>query len=503
MTSSIETLPTPPVGDGAATMERPSPAGARGRRPHLLRWGAATVVWALMVAAVVLSIYSADSNLSKGGWGAALLILLLVSGVPVALCMLAVGLVGIHAIVGNTAVIRVLMDVPFGSMASWTLSVLPMFVLMGLILWSSGATERLYRGSQLYLGRLPGGLAVTTNLAGAGLAAASGSTVGITYALARIGVPEMLRAGYDKKYVLSSVLMSGMSGQLIPPSVLLVVYAGVAEVGIGQQLAAGIVPGLLLAASYATYLVIRATLQPRLAPKVEIPRVTMRERVRITGAMLPIPLLSIVVIGGMLLGVFTATEAGAFGAFGALIIGAVYLGRKKFVKAAGSALVGTASSVGQIMFLLFGTAVMSQFMALSGVPGWLVELVSDMNLSRVSLLLLLIAVYIVLGMFLDPIAMILLTVPVMVPILSVYEISPIWFGVFVVILCEVGMVTPPVGILSYVLHRIVQDDDVRLGNRISLGDVFKAALGIIPVALFVILLLIFFPDLVGFFNVDG
>lgn len=492
---TLRTRVMTPSAEGEGAVGKP-PAGSGSGGAGSGWYLAGPVAALLLLGGLCWALFQPVESEAKGAIALLMMLVLLFLKVPVAVAMATPAIFGIYALAGEIPVQRTLMDVPFSSVASWSLSVLPMFIFMGLMLWRSGATNRLYRGAGLWLSWLPGGLAVTTNVAGAGLAAASGSTVGITHALGRIGIPEMLRAGYDKRLALGSVLMAGMSGQLIPPSVLLVVYAGVAQVAVGPQLLAGVVPGLLVAGASACLLVAVAFMRPRLAPRAGSGTASWSERLSSVVGMAPVPLLSGLVVGGLLTGVFTATEAGAFGALGALLIASVTLRFRELRHAVGSALMMTVSGVGQIMFLLLGTAFMGRFIALSGLPGWLVSTFDELGIARIEFLLLLIMVYLVMGAFLDPIAMILLTVPILLPIAEGYAVSPIWFGVFVVLLAELSMVTPPVGILSYVVHRLVQDPEVRGDASIRLKDVFSAALWVLPVALAVLLLLVFFPGLV-------
>ncbi|PXY27695.1 TRAP transporter large permease [Prauserella muralis] len=491
------TVPNETLDARVAARDAASPnAGSGGAAPGSGWYWAVPAAGLLVLIVLGWAMFQPFGNEAKGAAALLMMLVLLFLKVPVAVAMAVPAIAGIYALAGEIPLQRTLMDVPFSSVASWSLSVLPMFVFMGLMLWSSGATTRLYRGAGLWLGWLPGGLAVTTNVAGAGLAAASGSTVGITHALGRIGIPEMLRAGYDKRLALGSVLLAGMSGQLIPPSVLLVVYAGVAQVAVGPQLLAGVIPGLLVAVASAGLLVAVAVVRPRLAPRARSGTASWSERFSSVAGMAPVPLLSGLVVGGLLAGVFTATEAGAFGALGAVLIAAVTLRPRELGRALSSALRMTVSGVGQIMFLLLGTAFMGRFIALSGLPGWLVSTFDELGITRIEFLLLLILVYLVMGAFLDPIAMILLTVPVLLPIAEGYAVSPLWFGVFVVLLAELSMVTPPVGILSYVVHRLAQDPEVRGDVSIRLKDVFTAAVWVLPVALAVLLVLVFFPQLV-------
>jgi C4-dicarboxylate transporter, DctM subunit len=433
---------------------------------------------------------------AKGSVTLALMLVLLLARVPVAVAMAVPGLLATWGLAGAMPLAGTMVEVPFTTAASWSLSVLPMFIFMGLLLWRSGATRRLYEASRLWLGWLPGGLAVTTTVSGAGLAAASGSTVGITHALARIGLPEMLKSGYDRRIALGSVLMSGMAGQLIPPSVLLVVYAGVAQVPVGPQLVAGVLPGILLATTICLALVVWCTVRPSLAPRTRT-REPWGFRVRALLAALPVPALSLLVIGGLLNGVFTATEAGAFGCLGAFLIAVLMLRSPSgIVRETSSALVTTVASVGQIMFLIVGTALLTRAVALSGLPVLLVEKVNALGVGRLTFLLLLVVLYLALGAFLDPIAMMLLTVPFLLPVMGSLDIDLIWFGVFVVLLAELGMVTPPVGLLVFIVHKLAQNPSVRGATEIRLSHAFTAASWMLPVALLVVLVLIAFPGVV-------
>jgi C4-dicarboxylate transporter, DctM subunit len=425
-----------------------------------------------------------------------MLFCLLTIRIPVAIAMALPGVLGLWVIRGWPATTRGMMEIPFSSVAGWTLSVIPMFIFMGLMLWRSGATAVAYEGARAWLAWLPGGLAITTNFAGAGLAAVSGSTVGITYALGRIGIPEMLASGYNRRLSVAAVLMAGTGGQLIPPSILLVIYAGIAGTAVGPQLLAGFAPGILLALSYGILIVAIAVVLPHMAPRSSsMPTSEMwRERWRTAARIWPIPLLLVVVVGGLYMGVFTATEAGAVGALGAMIMGFLYLKPRKFPLALWKALLGTVSSVGSIMFLLMGAVFFNRLIVVSGAASSFAGFIDDFGFGRVGFLLALIGLYLVLGMFMDPIGMMLVTVPILMPALRLLEIDLLWFGVFVVLLAELSILTPPVGILSYVLHTVVRDREVSGDVEITLGDVFTGALWFIPISVVVLLVLIAIPD---------
>jgi tripartite ATP-independent transporter DctM subunit len=416
---------------------------------------------------------------------------------PIAFAMLLPALLGMYALRGERLVESTMTTLAFGQIANWTLSVVPMFILMGLLLWRAGLTESLYRAGRHWLGWLPGGLAVGTNLAGAGLAAVSGSSVGTTYALARIGIPEMLKAGYDKRLAVGAVIVAGLPGQLIPPSIMLVIYAGIAEVPIGPQLLAGVGPGILVAILFTVMIVGFAL---KWAPaeteemRAEAARITTKDRLRSALNTWPVPLIMGVIIFGMFSGVFTATEAGAVAALFSLVIAVIWQ-RKNALRAIADASVGTVSSVGAIFLMLVGVEALSRMFTLTGISTGFAELVEHMDLGRVSFLLLMMVVYIILGTFMEPLPMMVLTIPVLMPTLVSLDISLLWYGVFAVFMGELAVVTPPVGILAFIIHQITKEPEVNQGQKITLNDVFNACWWFMPMAIIVTVVLIFFPEI--------
>lgn len=435
-----------------------------------------------------------------GALGLGLMLWLLMMKIPVAIAMLTGGGVGIWALAGWDVLSSTFRTLPFSSVASWSLSVIPMFVFMGLLLWRSGAAERLYDASRHWLGWLPGGIAVGTNFAGAGLASISGSTLGVTYALGRIGIPEMLRANYDRRLATATILMAGTGGQLIPPSILLVIYAGIASVPVGVQLLAGLLPGIILALAYGIFLVTIGIAAPRLvgrSPGVHGETIgsSWRQRWASLSRIWPLFVLAAGMLGGLYLGFFTATEAGSFGAAGALLIATLHQRQRGVLSAVRHALGDTVKSCAAILVLIVGAAVLSRFLILSGVASWMVTTVSELELSRYEFLFALLVIYLILGMFLDPLTMMLITVPILLPILQALEISLTWFGVFVVLLGELAIVTPPVGILTFVVHKITQTKDIGINEEIKLTDIFVGVLWFIPISVAVLVLLIFVPGI--------
>jgi C4-dicarboxylate transporter DctM subunit len=438
-----------------------------------------------------------------------LMMALMLFKIPIGIAMSAAAIFGLYILVGPNAVVGTLKEIVFASFASWSLSVIPMFVLMGVAMGKSGLMGGAYDTARKWLGRLPGGLAIATNFAGAGMAATSGSTIGMTYAIGRVSIPEMIRSGYKPSLAMGATGMAGTLGQVIPPSVLLVIYAGVAETPVGPQLLAGIVPGLTLAVLFAVVIFLWAVLSPGSAPRG--PGFPWTERFASLINLVPMLVIAVVVLGGIYRGVFTATEAGAYGALVALILGlglVVARSRKRIKngestvptrKVVGtyvsSTLMETVSAVAAIMLLLVGVLLLTRVMALSGLAQWVADGVIDLGLSKLSFLLLLIPIYLILGFFLDTLAMMLLTIPVFLAPLVALDVDLIWFGVFLIVLAEIDLVAPPLGVLNFVVLAISQSSTKGMGLDLKITDVFKGVMPFIAACIVMLVLLIAWPDL--------
>jgi len=480
------------VADPAGAVDMDVDVPAKSGRSRIL-----PIALGLIAIVSVIGMFTVEEKIQIGLFGLLLMLMFIALRFPVAISLLAPALIGLWAIRGWKTTAGALSQLAWNSVASWSFSVVPMFVFIGLLLWRSGLTENLYRAGKDWLGWLPGGLAVGTNFAGAGLAAVSGSTVGTTYALTRIGVPEMLKAGYDRRFAISSVVVAGLPGQLIPPSILLVIFAGIAEAPIGPQLLAGIGPGLLVALLFGITFAVMGKLRPQLVggrdARRDLADVTWGERGKSLLGTWPIVVLVPIIFIGMFSGVFTATEAGAAAAIVAIVMVLLWRRERGAFGDIGSAAVGTIATTGAIMFMLIGASALGRMLTLSGLSTALAEGIKGMELDRIEFLLLMMLIYLFLGMFMEPLAMMLLTVPLLIPTLEALDISLLWFGVFVVFLGELAIVTPPVGILAYIVHGLVRDKKVSMGQDVSLRDVFVAVGWMMPVAILIILLLIFFP----------
>lgn len=461
--------------------------------------------WLLIVLLVIavgstIGMFVADQREVVGGLGLVLMLAMIFLKIPIAFSLLVPGLLGMWSIRGFRLIESIFSSAPYGEISSWSMSVIPMFVLMGMLLSATGLTTNLYRAAQQWLWWLPGGLAVGTNVAGAGLAAVSGSTIGTSYALGRVGIPEMIRAGYDRRIAVLAVMSAGLPGQLIPPSILLIIYAGLVETPVGPQLLAGVIPGVLIAIIFCFIFIVVALFFRRhgggdITTEHRVPFPTM---LRSLLSSWPVPILMVVIIGGMFSGVFTATEAGAGAAIVAALLALGTVAKTKNWRPLREAAVDTVSTTGMIFLLLIGAMVLSDMLTQTGISAGFANLITSAGFDRVTFLLVMIVVYLILGMGMDTLAMMALTVPVLVPTLASLDISLLWFGVFVVLLGELAVLTPPVGVLTYIIHSMVQSPKVNLGVKISLKDVFVAVLWVLPGATLLLLLLIWFPEIATF-----
>jgi tripartite ATP-independent transporter DctM subunit len=382
----------------------------------------------------------------------------------------------------------VLRETPFVFAANWDLSAVPMFLLMGAIVTNSGISAMLFRAARVWFAGLPGGLAVATNMAGAGFAAACGSSMAAAAAMARLAVPEMVKHGYDKALATGVVASAGTLAALIPPSILFVLYGIFAEVSIVKLLIAGIIPGLLTAAIYTVMILVRCRLDPALAPPVDpAERENLRrERWKSLKQVWPLLLLILGIIGGLYGGFVTPTEAGAGGAFLAMVIGIALreMSFRRFIAAMKDAMLTTA----QIFFVGMGAVMYTKFLALAGISALFADMIGSWALNPVLLIAAVSVVYLILGMFLDPLGIMLITIPVFVPMFAALKVDLVWFGVIVVKYVEIGMLTPPVGFNVYVVKNAVADS-------IPLETIFRGCVWFLGCEVLIMVLLIGFPQL--------
>ena len=420
--------------------------------------------------------------------GIATLLVLMAARVPIAIALGSVSLVGLTILRGPNAALGIFGNLPMEFGASWTLSTIPMFLLMGSIAFHSGMTASLFEAAKLWLNRLPGGLAVATNFASAGFAAASGSSLATSAAMGRLAIPEMLKAKYDPALATGCVAAAGTLGALIPPSIVFVIYGWYTDTSIAHLLVAGILPGLLTAALYSAMIVMRCRVNPRLAPPI-VTNVSWADRFRILLKIWPIPVLVLAIVGSMFSGIATATEAGALGAFFAILI-ALFSG-KLTIDCLRKSAIETLSSTASIFFVAISAMLFTRFLAYAGLPVVLAEQIALLGLNPLAIVLGLSILYLVLGCFLDPLGVLLLTLPIVVPVMKSAGIDPIWLGVILVKYLEIGMLTPPVGMNVYVVKGVV-------GDAISLLTIFRGVMWFLAAEVVIMALLIGFPSISTF-----
>lgn len=428
------------------------------------------------------------SFLQIGLLGVFSVIVLILLRVPIAVALGVVSFFGFQAMLGSGAAFGLLTAVPYDFAAHWTLSSIPMFLLMGYVCYQTDITKGIFKAARVWLSFLPGGLAVASVCGAALFSAAAGSSIACAAAMGRIAVPEMLKRGYDPGLSTAVVAAAGTMGSLIPPSILLIIYGIFAEVSINKLFLAAIVPGLLTMFGYVAVIIIRTQINPALAPRTD-ENVTWSDRMEALGETWPLLLLVVGVFGGLFTGIFTPTQAGGVGAAMSFVIAAVR-GTLNW-RASKIALVDTAKMTAAIFVIAVGASLFSRFMAISGLPEAMSGLVIEMGASYVTLVVGTAIVFCVLGMILDPLGILLLTLPILLPIYEANHISLIWLGVLATKLVEMALITPPVGLNVFVIKGIV-------GDAVPISLIFSGVIWFLVADVVVLFIMIAFPELIMF-----
>ena len=383
--------------------------------------------------------------------GFILTLVLIAFGLPVAVAMAVVGLGGVWLAGGWDQMVYVLGTSPFESIFPYSFSVIPLFVLMGVFAARAGLSRSLFELVNGFFGHWRGGLAVSTIGACAIFGAICGSSLATVATIGRVAMPEMRRYGYDDSLSSASVAAGGTLGVLIPPSIILVIFGLLTQTSIGKLFVAAIVPGILGTVLYAIAVMIRARMRPELAPRAE--RMGWSGRAALFGRVWPVLGLFFVVIGGIQFGWFSPTEAAAVGAFGAfvlaLIAGSITGATLREIARE------TAALTGMIFLIIIGASFFNFFLETTGLPRMLAEAIANSGLSPTVVMVLILLFYIVLGCFMDSMSMVLLTVPLLAPVAVALNFDMIWFGVLVVTVAEIGLITPPVGMNLFVVQATV------------------------------------------------
>lgn len=414
--------------------------------------------------------------------------ILLASGLPVAFSFLLVNLVGAVVIIGSEAGLRQLIISMQSSITVFTLVPIPMFILMGEILFHSGIAVNVLDVLDKWLGRLPGRLSLLAVGSGTLFSTLSGSTLANTAMLGTMLAPDMKRRGYGKALTLGPIMASGGLAMIIPPSALAVVLASLARMPIGKILIAGFIPGLFLAAFYSIYIIGRALFDPSQAPVYKVEPVPWSTKiVSFAKYVLPLGLILFLVLGFIFLGIATPSESAALGALGSIILAAVY-GKLNW-EVLKKAFLGTAQITIMIFIIMVGATLFSQLLAFSGASRGLVNFVLGKALAPIVVLIMMQFVLLFLGTFMEQVAIMMVTLPLFVPIMESVGIEPIWFGILMLINLEVGLTTPPFGLILFVMKGVAPKD-------VTMADIYRAALPFVVCDLLVMILIMIFPTLV-------
>ena len=426
-------------------------------------------------------------------WYAALALLLgtivalMAIGMPVALAFLAANILGAWIFMGGERGVGQLLNNGLGALTSYALVPIPLFLLMGEIVFHTGLGGRMFTAIDRLLGRLPGRLSYVTVLGGTGFSTLSGSSMGSTALLGSLMVPEMNRRGYKRHMSIGPILGTGGLAIIIPPSALAVLLATLAQIDVAALLIAGVIPGLLLAAFYIGTIALQTRLDPDAAPAYDVAPLSalarlgllLREVVPMVGVM-------VVIVVLMIAGIVTPSEAAAFGALGVLVLALLY--RRLTLEAVRRSLEGALRVTLMAYLIVFGSATFSQLLAFSGASRGLIEWATGFELAPLAMLVVMFATLLLLGMFMEQISMMLLTVPIFFPLAQTLGFDPIWFGLIMLLALEISFTTPPFGLLLFVMKGVSPPDT-------TMRHIYLAALPFIGCSLALVVLLVAFPGI--------
>lgn len=414
--------------------------------------------------------------------------LLVLIGVHIGVALALLSVVGIWAITGKPAVaISLLNTTAYQSVMDYVFAVIPLFVLMGLLANLSGATRDLFNSAQVVFGRIRGGLGIATVIANAIFAAITGVSVASAAVFSKLAIPEMLRLQYDRKFAYGIVAGSAILGMLIPPSIMMIVYGVLTEQSIGKLFLAGVGPGLLVSVILSAGIWLRVRMSPRLAGDIRvIPVASAGELVRAAVKPWGVILLIALVLGGLYGGFFTPTEAGAIGAAGALLltISAGNLSRKSALEV----LSDIGRSTASIFLLLIAAQMYSRMLTISGLAAHLSEWAAALQVAPLVIVLAFVLVFLLLGMIIDSVSILLLTIPIMYPVIINLGFDPIWFGMISIVAIEIGLLTPPFGMVAFAMQS-------SLGKSASLEEIFAGSLPFTLLLVIALAVMIAFPSI--------
>ncbi|MBW2610342.1 MAG: TRAP transporter large permease [Deltaproteobacteria bacterium] len=419
-----------------------------------------------------------------GVLGIAALFILFALGLPIAFSLGIVGFAGFSYLTSWHSGLSILGMYPFSTTASYTMSIIALFVLMGEFVLNAGLGEDIYTAIRQWMGHLSGGLAMATVGGCTLFGCVTGSSVATVATIGRVSLPEMKRYGYDDAISTGSIAAGGGLGMLIPPSFVLVIYGVITTQSIGKLLIAGVLPGLLLAFTYMAIIYIRVKLNPAMGPRT--PKVGLKEKLQGLKAIWGIIVLFILIVGGIYYGIFTPTEAAGIGAFGTLLFA---MGRRRLNwKSFYHSLIQATGTTVMILLIMIGATLFGAFLTVSNLPALLVETIEGLELHRYVILAFLLGGYMILGCFMEALSMMLVTVPIIFPLILKLGFDPIWFGVIILLGQEMAMITPPLGLNVFVMAGVAKD--------VPMYTIFKGIIPFLFGLLFCFIILIIFPQIV-------
>ncbi len=408
-------------------------------------------------------------------------LLLAFFGIPIAFAFAIVGLVGVIVVMGVGPGLAMLGSAPWQWASQSSLVVVPLFILMGQFAFHSGISRDLFIAANRWIGRLPGGLALATNLACTGFAACTGSSLAGGATMGTIAYPEMMKYNYSPRLATGAIAAGGTLGILIPPSVVFIIYGFLTAQPVGVLFIAGIFPGLLLSGLFVAIILVQCIRNPKLGPRGA--SFSWRERFTSLTGVWGMLLLFVLVIGGLYFGVFAPSEAGAIGAFGAFIVA---LSKRTKAPLFITALKDSLELTCMTLTILIGAMIFSVFVTVSGFPSMFSAWITGLPISPMAVLVLILIIYIPLGMVLDALSMVLLTIPTVYPIISGLGFDPIWFGVLIVLVVEMALITPPVGMIVYVVQGV---------TKVPLEEVFRGNMPFLIAMIIALAILVAFPQI--------
>ena len=424
--------------------------------------------------------------LTIGVIGLVILFVLLLSRMPIGLVMALVGFTGFAIIAGFGDALGILGTVPYATFANYNMSIIPLFILMGAFCYYSGLSKDLYDSVHAWIGHFRGGLSMATVGACAGFAAVSGSSLATAATMGTVALPEMKRYGYYNRLATGAVAAGGTIGILIPPSIVLILYAVITEQSIGKLFLAGIIPGVLEAIFYLLTIYILCRFNPRLGPPG--PGTSFKQKVVSLSNSWIVLVLFVLIMGGLYLGWFSPIEASGIGAFGAFIFALL---RKKLPwQSFKESLFDTGKTTVMIFIILLGAMIFGYFLAVSRIPYELASTISALPVNEYVILAIILIFYLFLGAVMDSLAMMLLTVPIFFPLILELGFDPVWFGILIVRVCEIGLITPPVGLNVYIIRGVAKD--------VPMQTIFSGIAPFLVADVLHVILLVAFPQITLF-----